>query len=76
MCSIFYLSLYLLSMDKSDVLILASIIFAIVYIIGVYLLNLANITIKTGRIFILIILVGVFLFLYNFTKIIYSKKEL
>lgn len=77
MCSIFYLCLYLLSMDKSDVLILVSIIFAIVYIIGVtYLLNLANITIKTGRIFMLIISVGVFLLSHNFTKIIYSKKEL
>ncbi|MCM1159411.1 MAG: ABC-2 transporter permease [Bacteroidales bacterium] len=76
-CAFFYLGLYIVGWDKNDALEIISVIFSVIFMVAlVYLVNLAGISIESGRIILLVVSGFVFIMSLILSKEMYSKKEL
>jgi ABC-type transport system involved in multi-copper enzyme maturation permease subunit len=75
-CSFFHIGLYLLGLEKSDILIILSLIVSIGFtVLLAGILNKVNISIETGRTIILGASILIFWLSYNITKLLYSRFE-
>lgn len=75
-CGFFYVGLYLSGLEKCDVLVIISMIFAVTCLSGlIYVLNLMNISIENGRMIVLGCAVIVFIIGMNLSQRIYCLKE-
>jgi hypothetical protein len=76
-CSLFYVGLYLLGLEKCDVLVIICIILAVACMLAIiYLLNVMHVSIENGRMFILASAVILFIIGMNISQKLYCSKEL
>jgi hypothetical protein len=76
MSSFYFVGLYSLGFEKSDIMVILSLIIAIGFtVLSVGILNVANVGIETGRTILLVASIFLFGLSYNITNLLYSKSE-
>lgn len=76
MSSFYFVGLYSLGFEKSDIMVILSLIIAIGFsVLFVGILNTSNVGIETGRTILLGVSILLFALSYNITNLLYSKSE-